>query len=105
VISESRLKDLSTRNDREGGFSVDLGPFCYWGSKPMTDLTKTSWRKSSYCTHGDCVEVALLEGEVVVRASKNPQGPMLHFTPIEWEAFLNGARHGEFDLAHSVRDE
>ena len=71
----------------------------------MTDLPKITWRKSTYCANGDCVEVALLEGEVVVRDSKHPHGPMLHFTPIEWEAFLNGARDGEFNLAHGVRDE
>jgi uncharacterized protein DUF397 len=71
----------------------------------MTDLSKIIWRKSTYCANGDCVEVALLEEEVLVRDSKNPHGPTLHFTPIEWEAFLKGARHRQFNLAHSVRDE
>jgi hypothetical protein len=32
-----------------------------------------------------------------VRDSKNPTGPALIFTPGEWDAFLAGAKDGEFD--------
>ncbi len=31
--------------------------------------------------------------------SKNPSGAVLTFTPAEWDAFLDGARTGEFDRA------
>ncbi|WP_141548095.1 DUF397 domain-containing protein, partial [Nocardia farcinica] len=34
---------------------------------------------------------------VGVRDSKNPAGGALVFTPSEWDAFLAGARAGEFD--------
>jgi hypothetical protein len=34
-----------------------------------------------------------------IRDSKNPQGPVLRFTPGEWDAFLAGALAGEFDQA------
>ena len=34
---------------------------------------------------------------VLVRDSKNPDGPVLTFTPDEWQAFLTGAQAGEFD--------
>jgi hypothetical protein len=34
---------------------------------------------------------------VAVRDSKDPTGPMLLFTPLEWRAFLAGVRDGEFD--------
>jgi hypothetical protein len=33
-----------------------------------------------------------------VRDSKDPQGPVLLFTPDEWRAFVGGVRNGEFDL-------
>ena len=33
-----------------------------------------------------------------VRDSKDPAGPALHFTAIEWEMFLRGVACGEFDL-------
>jgi len=36
--------------------------------------------------------------EVLVRDSKNPDGPVLEFTAAEWDAFLAGLRNGEFDL-------
>jgi hypothetical protein len=34
---------------------------------------------------------------VVVRDSKNARGPVLGFTPDEWDAFVGGVRNGEFD--------
>jgi hypothetical protein len=29
--------------------------------------------------------------------SKDPDGPVLMYTPSEWHAFLDGAKKGEFD--------
>lgn len=62
----------------------------------MADL---NWRRSSRCGSGTCVEVARLphSGAVVVRDSKEPNGPVLVFTADEWAGFLDGARRGEFD--------
>lgn len=37
-------------------------------------------------------------GRVAVRHSKDPDGPAIHCTRAEWEAFLAGARAGEFDF-------
>jgi hypothetical protein len=34
---------------------------------------------------------------VLVRDSKDPDGPKLAFTTAEWDAFLAGAKDGEFD--------
>ncbi|MFI9535182.1 DUF397 domain-containing protein [Nocardia fusca] len=65
----------------------------------MTDLSRADWFKSSRSQGGnDCVEAAHLDnGHVGVRDSKNPTGPALIFTPGEWDAFLAGAKDGEFD--------
>jgi hypothetical protein len=60
----------------------------------------TSWKKSSLSSGGDnCVEVAhASDGTVGVRDSKQKGvGPVLEFTPTEWEAFLGGVVDGEFD--------
>lgn len=63
-----------------------------------------AWRKASACTSsGNCVEIArypagsVLAGWVAVRDSKHPAGPILEFTPDEWDGFLEGVRRGEFD--------
>lgn len=57
------------------------------------------WFTSSFCGQtGDCVEVRVRGGEIAVRDSKDPGGPVLKFTPAEWLAFLAGARVGEFDV-------
>ncbi len=68
----------------------------------MTDSESAArgWRKSSASDAGNpnCVEVAFAEEGVLVRHSRNPNGPVLSFTQSEWVAFLLGARKGEFDL-------
>ncbi len=34
---------------------------------------------------------------IAIRDSKNPDGAVLFYTPVEWNAFLDGARKHEFD--------
>jgi hypothetical protein len=62
------------------------------------DLSHAVWRKSSYSGVNGCVEVALIEGLVAIRDSKDPSRPALLFTSAEWKAFTDGVRDGEFDL-------
>lgn len=53
------------------------------------------WHRSSE-TGG--VEVAFLAtGNIGLRDAKNPDGPVLIFTPGEWTAFVAGAKDGEFN--------
>jgi hypothetical protein len=57
------------------------------------------FRKSGNSDTGNCVEVAALPGGGLrVRDSKDKAGPVLGFNEHEWEAFLAGAKQGEFDL-------
>jgi hypothetical protein len=63
------------------------------------DLSRAQWFTS---TRGgpasdNCVEVAFVDEAIAVRDSNNPQGPALIFTAAEWDAFVGGARDGEFD--------
>ncbi|MFC7242158.1 DUF397 domain-containing protein [Catellatospora aurea] len=55
-----------------------------------------SWRKSSRCDTGACVEVAQLGTEIGLRDSKDPRGPVLRFTRQEFAAFIAGVRAGDF---------
>lgn len=63
-------------------------------------LTK-EWSKSSLSSGGDnCVEARLTDNGVDVRDSKlGDDSPVLSFTDGEWDAFVGGARKGEFDRA------
>jgi Domain of unknown function (DUF397) len=64
------------------------------------DRSHLEWRKSSYSDDQgyDCVEVAVHEGQVLIRDSKRSDGPTLAFTPSEWRAFISGVKDSEFDL-------
>ena len=73
---------------------------------PRPEPACRAWRKSSWSGNGqDCVEVAetstasreTSDHSYEVRDSKDPSGPVLRFTPGEWQAFVGGAHNGEFD--------
>ena len=50
------------------------------------------WRKSSYSgTNGQCTEVAHHGDTIVVRDSKDSDGPQLTFTLKAWAAFIHKA--------------
>lgn len=53
------------------------------------DVTDAMWRKSSYSggNGGTCIEVAAAALAVVVRDSKDPDGPLLAFAADTWKAF------------------
>jgi hypothetical protein len=57
------------------------------------------WRKSTASNpSGNCVELAeLASGNIAVRNSRHPAGPMLVYTRAEIAAFIAGVRGGEFD--------
>ena len=52
------------------------------------------WVKSTYSSQdgGDCIEVASTPLTIQVRDSKDPEGPILRFTPDAWAAFVAYAR-------------
>lgn len=67
----------------------------------MTEKGKImNWRKArKSASNGACVEVAhTADGRICVRDSKDPSGPVLAFTMVEWAAFVVGVKNGEFDL-------
>jgi hypothetical protein len=47
---------------------------------------------------GDCIAVKSDGAQILIRDSKDPDGPVLVFTRDEWIAFLDGAKAGEFDV-------
>ncbi|WP_280508586.1 DUF397 domain-containing protein [Nocardia flavorosea] len=65
----------------------------------VTNRVVGAWRKSTFSNpSGNCVEFAEAAGELVaVRNSRFPDGGVLFYTRPEIEAFLQGAKAGEFD--------
>jgi hypothetical protein len=62
-------------------------------------VERNVWRKSSLSgSEGECTEVLYTGAHVLVRDSKDQDGPVLTFTPGEWRAFLGGVRLGEFEI-------
>lgn len=56
------------------------------------------WRKATASNpSGNCVELAPAELGVMMRDSKDPDGPRLYFTTDEIVAFADGCRRNEFD--------
>jgi hypothetical protein len=53
------------------------------------------WRKSSYSAQGNCVEVAFASSGVMVRDSKDVDGPTLHFTAAQWSSLIASVHNGE----------
>jgi len=53
-----------------------------------------TWRKSSKCDSGLCVESALINGDVHVRDSEHRE---LELTVQAWTEFVAAVKDGEFD--------
>ncbi len=62
-------------------------------------LPPVTWQKSNRSNpSGNCVELAELPGGgIAIRNSRDPDGPVLIYTPDEINAFIQGARDGDFD--------
>jgi hypothetical protein len=69
------------------------------GTLASSTMAGSTWVKSSLSfANGNCVEVSDQPGGTIgVRNSREREGPVLRFTPDEWQAFLGGVRNGEFD--------
>jgi hypothetical protein len=58
------------------------------------------WRKSSRSNSagGNCVEIAVSAGQVLLRDSTNPSGPRLTIDPLSFRTFLTATRSGTRDV-------
>ncbi len=70
-----------------------------YNGMPATELADVTWKKSSRSnSQGACVEVSGLPGgAVAVRNSRFSAGPALIYTRAEIDAFIQGAKDGDFD--------
>lgn len=77
------------------------------------DLSHAEWQRATPLPGEEesNVEIAFIDGKdapaghktgeeklVLMRNAGHPEGPILVFTPAEWDAFIGGVKDGEFDL-------
>lgn len=67
------------------------------------ELADVAWHISTHSANSDaqCVEAGpLIDGSerVAVRHSRRPDAEVILYTRGEWEAFICGAKDGEFDF-------
>ena len=65
----------------------------------MGGLSCTHWRKSSRSASGSqCVEIGYTRWLIFARDSKNPTGPTLACSQIQWTEFLNAVKNNDLNL-------
>jgi hypothetical protein len=67
------------------------------GHVDYSDPDHQVWRKSIASGGDNCVEVAFARDHLLLRDSKDPDGPRLRLTRTQWAAFLEGIKVGTFD--------
>ncbi|MFI8933855.1 DUF397 domain-containing protein [Streptomyces sp. NPDC053474] len=86
-MAEAQDEEVRARKEREKNelYALDISGV-EWKSAPGTEA------------HEERVEIAQLpDGAVAMRSSLAPE-TVLRYTKAEWDAFVLGARDGEFDL-------
>ena len=56
-----------------------------------------SYKKSSFCILGGCIEIAIKKHGISIRNS-NDHKKVIRFSKKEWRDFLKGVKGGEFDV-------
>ena len=56
-----------------------------------------TWHTALSCESGACVEVAANQNTILIRNSRQPDGPLIEYTAEEWHAFVSGVKEGDFD--------
>lgn len=90
--------------------NADSSPAGSRGGERPTGDAATDWHSAGHGSDASSVEVTVTydtsgarhkagaEKLYLMRDAKNPDGPVLAFTPAEWEAFILGVKGGEFDV-------
>lgn len=61
--------------------------------KGKFDERRAEWQHAE----GSAVEIAFVDDLIGMRNGEDPNSPILLFNQAEWDAFMAGAKDGEFD--------
>lgn len=70
-------------------------------TRTESELSLPGWRKASrsMAGNGDCVEAAAqVAGDIMIRDSKDPHGPILQYPTDSWHIFVRNAKQGRYDV-------
>jgi predicted secreted Zn-dependent protease len=56
-----------------------------------------TWHTALSCDGGACVQVAADQNIILIRNSRQPDGPLVEYTSEEWHEFVSGIKKGDFD--------
>ena len=59
--------------------------------------TNPVWRTTLSCNGGECIQVAASGQAILIADSKQPEGPILSYSHVEWQQFVTGIKNGDFD--------
>lgn len=94
----SRLRGVDTA-------AVVEGTQLSTAKKEVPDLTGAEWISSNEDGSPGGVEIAFVGDMICMRNGDDHGGPVLVFTQGEWDAFVAGAKDGEFDEPWNWDDE
>ena len=60
-------------------------------------FNELTWRVATKSGGGNCIEVARGQDFIAVRHSRRPDAEVIRYSIAEFDAFLDGAKRGEFD--------
>jgi hypothetical protein len=61
-------------------------------------MRNLEWRKARHsANNGACVELAPTAGHILIRDSKDQNGPVLAYSGYSWRQFVAAAKTGHFD--------
>jgi predicted secreted Zn-dependent protease len=63
----------------------------------LSNDARLTWRRSTKCDSGLCVEVAATTDAALVRDGKRPEGSHLTFVRDSWQDFIAAVKTGEYD--------
>lgn len=62
------------------------------------EVRNLDWRKAARSAgNGACVEIAQVNGQIAVRDSKDPEGPILSYSARVFRSFLRATKNGSID--------
>jgi len=88
-VAQACLKGWSTR------LLLQWRPGTVEGTGSMVEVNQSvaGWRRGSACLPGECVEVAAVDGYVLIHDSADKAaGPILAFSGDQWQAFTEALR-------------